>query len=113
MEDILEKTLLLDYYGVFLTDKQAEMYRMRYEEDLSLAEISRIFNISRQSASDTIKNAERALENFELRLGLIQKYSKLDSIIGSLDYLLTNSNDSIINANDIIKIKKELEEIRR
>ena len=36
----LEISVLLDYYGQMLTEKQREVARLYYNEDLSLAEIA-------------------------------------------------------------------------
>lgn len=44
----LEISVLLDYYGQMLTEKQREVARLYYNEDLSLAEIAQFANITRQ-----------------------------------------------------------------
>lgn len=108
MNEILEKTLLIDFYGKFLTDKQKDMYKMRYEEDMSLSEISDIFNISRQAVSENINSAEKILYNYETELKLIQKQKKMSKLIKLVDDAIKNEDTSI----DIIKkIKKELEKL--
>ena len=38
MQNKLELSLLIDYYGAFLTDNQCEMLKLNCEEDFSLAE---------------------------------------------------------------------------
>ena len=40
MQNKLELSLLIDYYGAFLTDNQCEMLKLNCEEDFSLAEIA-------------------------------------------------------------------------
>ena len=47
--DALEMTLLLDYYGGMLTDKQRDCFDMRYNQDLSLGEIGEALGVSRQA----------------------------------------------------------------
>ena len=44
----LEISILLDYYGQMLTEKQREVAQLYYNEDLSLAEIAQFANITRQ-----------------------------------------------------------------
>ena len=44
----LEMGYLLDFYGEVLTEKQREMLRQYYNDDLSLSEIGENFGITRQ-----------------------------------------------------------------
>ena len=46
----LEMGYLLDFYGEVLTEKQREMLRQYYNDDLSLSEIGENFGITRQCA---------------------------------------------------------------
>ena len=38
--EALEMTLLFDYYGDLLTERQKECFDLKYNQDLSLAEIA-------------------------------------------------------------------------
>ena len=73
----IKLTLLFDFYGEILTEKQQELFDLYYNEDLSLAEISEHLNISRQGVRDGIKRAEEVLLKFEDVLGLAAKYGAL------------------------------------
>ena len=68
--------LLSDFYGKLLTDRQQEVIRYYYEQDLSLGEIAENLKITRQAVHDNLKRAERALEDYELKLGLLAGYLK-------------------------------------
>ena len=70
MEKNLEISVLLDYYGQMLTEKQLEVAQLYYNEDLSLAEIAQFANITRQGVRDSIKRAEATLLEMEERMGL-------------------------------------------
>ena len=48
--EALEMTLLFDYYGDLLTDRQRACLDMRYNQDLSLGEIAQELGVSRQGA---------------------------------------------------------------
>lgn len=70
-------SLLLDIYAPLLTERQAELLSLYYNEDLSLAEIAEDFGISRQGAHDIIRRAEAALDDAEKKLGLLAKENRL------------------------------------
>ena len=59
--DALEMALLYDYYGDLLTDRQKECFELRYNQDLSLAEIAQELNVSRQGVHDNLSRAESLL----------------------------------------------------
>lgn len=47
-------TLLFDFYGDLLTDRQKEFYDLYHNEDLSLAEIAENAGITRQGVRDVL-----------------------------------------------------------
>lgn len=72
----LEISLLLEFYGALLTDRQRELVDLYYNDDLSLAEISELTGITRQGARDGIKKAEGILLDLEEKLGMYGTYRK-------------------------------------
>ena len=66
-------SVLLDYYGPVLTDKQRAILTEYYDQDLSLAEIAENYGISRQGVRDAIKHGEAALTQMEERLGYAKR----------------------------------------
>ena len=70
----LELSLLFDFYGETLTEKQRELFDLYYNEDLSLSEIAEHAGITRQGVRDSIKRAEHALGEMEDKLGLVARY---------------------------------------
>lgn len=66
----VEMTLLFDLYGELLTKKQQQLFDLYYNEDLSLAEIADLLQISRQGARDGIVRAETLLREFDETLRL-------------------------------------------
>ncbi len=89
--DTFYMSMLFDYYGDLLTDKQKELFDLYYNEDLSLAEIAEHAGISRQGVRDAIVRSETVLRETEDRLGLVKKYgsyeTKLEQIRQAAAYI--------------------------
>lgn len=83
-ESRLMNSMLLDFYGELLTDKQRECYDLHYNEDLSLSEIAEQSGISRQGVWDNIRRAEAALEGFEVKTGLIRRFTENQDMLDRL-----------------------------
>lgn len=66
--------LLYDFYGQLLTKKQRAFFDLYYQADLSLGEIASQHDVTRQAVYDILKRSERALEAFESKLNLVDKY---------------------------------------
>ena len=82
--ETLELTLLFDYYGDMLTDKQKTCFELHYHQDLSLGEIAEEIGISRQGVHDTLARTETALRGMEERLGCVSRARDLQRAYGEL-----------------------------
>ena len=78
------KSMLLDFYGELLTEKQRTCFDLHYNEDLSLSEIAEMLGISRQGAWDNIRRAEMAMEDVEKKTGLIGRFEENRSALEQL-----------------------------
>ena len=74
-DDVTRQSLLYDFYGELLTERQKEVMELYNEENLSLAEIADEFGISRQGVHDALHKAQKALEEYERKLGLVERFS--------------------------------------
>ncbi|MBQ0001666.1 MAG: YlxM family DNA-binding protein [Clostridiales bacterium] len=74
MEKILERTLLYDFYGELLTERQRQVYEEVVLEDLSLSEVAADLEISRQGVHDMIRRCDKALEEYEAKLHLVHRF---------------------------------------
>ena len=109
MEDRVEISLLMDFYGSLLTQKQSEILQLYYNDDLSLSEIAELNKTSRQATYDLIKRCYKQLLSYESKLNLLQKSIKREKeIINFLEYL---KNKYSIDNEDIIKYKEKLENL--
>ena len=73
-EEAVLRTMLFDFYGELLTEKQREYFDLHYNEDLSLAEIAALTGISRQGVWDIIRRAEATLRDIEAKTGLVARF---------------------------------------
>ncbi len=73
MKDLHKISLLIDAYGSLLTNKKLEYIKMHYFEDLSLSEIAKINNVTKNAIYDSIKITLLELENYEVKLKIIFK----------------------------------------
>jgi len=71
--DALEMTLLFDYYGDLLTDRQKMCFDLRHNQDLSLGEIAQELQVSRQGVHDNLTRAEALLLNMEEKTGCVRR----------------------------------------
>lgn len=76
MDKVYETTLLLDFYGQLLTDRQFEILDLHYNNDLTLTEIAEQLNISRQGVFDNEKRGKALLDEYESKLGLLSKFAE-------------------------------------
>ena len=67
-------TMLYDFYGELLTERQKEFFDLYYNEDLSLAEIAENAGISRQGVRDVIVRAEAIMTDLEDKTGLMKRF---------------------------------------
>lgn len=95
--DILEKknkyNKLFDFYGCLLTVKQQEYFTQYYFEDLSLAEIAEIYNVSRNAVYDQLNKIYNLLDYYEANLHLSAKYEVYDNL---LEEYKSSSNKDVI-----------------
>ncbi len=84
-EKMIEISMLYDFYGQLLTAKQQELLKLYHEENYSLSEIAEAFGISRQGVHDAVKKAEKALHEYESKLGLISKFTATEEAVTEID----------------------------
>lgn len=94
LENRNEIILLIDIYGDLLTEKQRNILELYFFDDLSLVEISKINNSSRQSILYSINKSIEQLGIFESKMKILEKDSELklkkaqlvEKLRGCLDY---------------------------
>jgi len=84
-DKMIEISMLYDFYGQLLTAKQQEILKLYHEDNYSLSEIAEEFGISRQGVHDAVKKAEKALHDYESKLGLVSKFIATEQAVSAID----------------------------
>ena len=113
--DALQMTLLFDYYGDLLTERQRLCFDMRYNQDLSLGEIAQELQVSRQGVYDNLSRAEALLRNMEEKTGCVrlslQSRKAAEAITEAANALLKMDDQQVTDqANRILAAVQGLEE---
>ena len=98
MEERMTISLLLDFYGALLTERQRECYTLHHEDDMSLGEIAEEMHISRQAVHDNIERAKASMEGYEQKLHLIEQYLLRRKIVKELKIQLESVTSTSIQS---------------
>ena len=77
-------TMLYDFYGELLTERQREFFDLYYNEDLSLTEIAENSGISRQGVRDVIVRAEGVMQELEDKTGIVRRFEEQRGHLGAI-----------------------------
>lgn len=102
VDKVVEQGMLYDFYSELLTEHQRKIYEDAVFNDMSLGEIAQEQGISRQGVHDLIKRCDKALVDYENKLHLVERFSKIKSKIRQITEL---TDDEAIRklSNDIIE----------
>jgi len=109
VEDTFLRTMLFDFYGDLLTEKQKEYYDLHYNSDLSLFEIAEMNGTSRQAVWDIIRRAEQTLREIEAKTGLVARAMQRRGTVAEIAALAEALPESETRS-EIIRRLAELEE---
>lgn len=100
--DAVTMLLLFDYYGDMLTERQRMCLDLRYNQDMSLAEIAEELGVSRQGVHDNIIRAEAHLEKMEEKTGCVRRYlqsrAAMQEILESVERLKDHADPFVREA---------------
>ena len=105
--EALEMTLLFDYYGAMLTDKQRDCFDMRHNQDLSLGEIAEMLGVSRQAVCDNLTRTEALLRRMEENIGCVKRdkmtRKAVQEILDAAAVLDTSSDPAVLAVSQRIR----------
>ena len=103
MEKFVEQTFLFDFYGELLTERQRQVYTSVVFEDYSLSEVAEELNISRQGVHDMVRRCDRALEGYEEKLHLVEKFVNIRGQVQRIHELASGYHaDDIVAISNVI-----------
>ena len=87
IDNMAYESLLYDFYGGLLTEKQREVMELYHEENFSIVEIARELKV----IYDNLRKSDKILREYEAKLGLMMSLLKtrelVESIEGKIDEL--------------------------
>ena len=114
LDNLYEISMLMDFYGALLSQRQQDVMRLYHEENCSLQEIAEELGISRQGVHEALKKAESALQGFEEKLGLVGRFrvqeDVLQKALRNIDSLLETCGDKTIRGG-LLGIKRDINSI--
>jgi predicted DNA-binding protein YlxM (UPF0122 family) len=112
MKDDIEKveyaSMLYDFYGNLLSEARKEVMALYHEDNLSLSEIAEELGQTRQAVHYTLRKAEKALESYEEKLGLVSAYREHQELAARAIRIIDNAG---VAKGDAEKLKKIIEQI--
>lgn len=84
MDRMIAQGRLYDFYGELLTPHQRSIYEAAVYEDMSLSEIAEREDVSRQAVHDIIRRVTKALEDYEKKLHMIERYDRITELANEL-----------------------------
>ena len=107
MEEILQLTLLYDFYGELLTEKQKQTFELYYQNDLSLTEIGQELDISRQAVRDLLKRTEKILLEYDAKLQLVGRFLEQKKAIQTIKAIIEDvERKEVLSPSSITQIEK-------
>ncbi|MGN0678679.1 MAG: sigma factor-like helix-turn-helix DNA-binding protein [Oscillospiraceae bacterium] len=106
-------TILYDIYGELLPKSQREVLDLRYNSDLSIAEIAEeLGGISRPAVNNARKKGEDRLLELEGILGSAKRYKEISDLLTQAEEHLEKLSDSDTNV-EFVRIREIFEDIRK
>lgn len=99
----MERTLLYDFYGELLTERQQQVYEDVVLEDLSLSEVAADLGISRQGVHDMIRRCDKALEEYESKLHLVHRFLTIRTQVQKIQTLAVE-----LESQEITELSREI-----
>ena len=88
LQETIELSILFDFYGDLLNDRNKTVLVEYIFNDLSLGEIAENKDITRQGVHDIIKRTSKKLREYEDSLHLVKKFKTIEKSVSSIKDLI-------------------------
>ncbi len=85
LKDKISVSNLYEYYGELLTEKQQSIFEDYYFEDLSIIEIAKMNDVSKNAVYNSLKKSIKQLEKYEQILKIEARYHHNVDILKKAD----------------------------
>jgi predicted DNA-binding protein YlxM (UPF0122 family) len=110
VEKNVKISILLDLYGMLLTETQRKAIREHYDEDLSFAEIGDNIGKTRQAVHDAVKKGVLALNTYEEKLRVMARYIAFEKDIAKIKDMVISNKDKDMILKELDKLQNLMEE---
>jgi len=111
MDEILKTTLLYDFYGELLTERQRTIFEMFHLNDLSLTEIGQELDISRQAVKDQMRRILKILGDYEEKLKLVEKFLEQKVLIKKIKTLVEEIESQFDVKTEVVEKIEQIKKI--
>ena len=105
-EVILEKHPEL----ALLSSREMEVFEQLLS-DKTLAEIAEEFGISRAAVHDSLKSAEKSLQEYEQKLKLVTKFMATSAAIGKIDEMIDRVAETYADNESLVASLEEIKSV--
>ena len=110
LDEIVELSYLYDFYGNLLKEKHRIIFEDYVLNNLSLAEIAREHEITRQGVYDVVRRCRLRLKEYEEKLQLVQKFQQTKDRLQEIENIAEEHADEK-TAHAIAKLAEEMYEM--
>lgn len=94
LEEIVQQSILYDFYGELLSDHKKQIFEDYVLNDLSLSEIAAEQGISRQGVYDIVKRCTSELKEYEAKLSLMHKFQIIKEKVGTMKEIVSEATQT-------------------
>lgn len=111
LEQIVELSMLYDFYGALLKDHKQKIFEDYVLNDYSLSEIAKEEGMTRQGVHDLVKRCSRELREYETKLHLLEKFEHTRNRVACMQKVLYEMKEHHVTEqklNELITLSCEI-----
>ena len=93
LDEIVELSYLYDFYGALLKESNRVVFEDYVLSNLSLSEIAKERDITRQGVYDIVKRCKKRLKEYEDKLCLVDKFQRTKDKLQQIEEIAGESQD--------------------